>query len=129
MHNGQRRIAGLVLAGLLFGARTEAQTAAGSFAELQIDVRDTGQTIGLKFIPGTLTVTSTPVPGADIRIVTDSETLMALSTARLRGGLPDPLSDLGRGLAVQLVRRRLRVSGLPLGLRMLRRVTELLNVT
>ena len=95
----------------------------------QIDVRDTGQTIGLKFIPGTVTVTSTSVPGADIRIVTDSETLMALSTARLRGGFPDPLSDLGRGLAGQLLRRRLRVSGLPLGLRMLRRVLQLLNVT
>lgn len=39
MHNGQRRIAGLVLAGVLLGARTEAQTATESFGELQRHVR------------------------------------------------------------------------------------------
>ena len=121
-------IAGLVEANILDNPAKDRllETTRGA---AQIDVSDTGQTIGLKFVPGTLTVTSTPVPGADVRIVADSETLMALSTAQLRGGLPDPLSGLGRGLAVQLLRRRLRVSGIPFGLGMLRRVIQLLNVT
>ena len=95
----------------------------------QIHVPDTGVTIGLKFVPGVVTVCSGPVAGADVRITADSETLMALSTVGLRLGLPDLLSASGRDVGLKLARGRLRVAGLPLGLGMLRRVLALLNVT
>jgi hypothetical protein len=94
----------------------------------QITVHDAGVTIGMKFVPGILTVTSGPVPGADVHIVTDADSLMGLSTVPLRAGLPDPLTSEGRQVVVQLLTRRLRVGGRPFGLSMLRTVNRLLNV-
>lgn len=96
---------------------------------VQMDVPDAGVTIGLKFVPGTLTVTSRPVPGADLRITANSETLMGLSTVPLRFGLPDALTEEGRAVTLQFLRRKLRVRGLPLGLSMMRKVNQLLNVS
>lgn len=38
---------------------------------------DAGTTIGLKFVPDTLTITSGPVAGSDLHVSTDSATLMS----------------------------------------------------
>jgi hypothetical protein len=95
----------------------------------QIDVVDRSSTVGLKFVPGTLTVTSGPVPGADVRVTADAETLMDLSTVPLRFGLPDALTEDGRALGTKLVAGTLRVRGLPRGLPMLRRLNRLLSVS
>jgi hypothetical protein len=95
----------------------------------QLDVPDAGVTVGLKFVPGTLTVTSAAVPGADVRLVTDAATLLELSTVPLRLGLPDPLTAPGRAIVRQLVSGGIRVRGLPFGLPMLRTVTRLLSVS
>ncbi|MDP9405274.1 MAG: hypothetical protein M3O86_01545 [Actinomycetota bacterium] len=94
----------------------------------QLDVRDADVTIGLKFVPGTLTVTSVAVPGADVRITADAATVMALSTVPLRYGLPDVATPEGRAVVGKLATGQLRVAGLPLGLPLLRAVTTLLNV-
>jgi hypothetical protein len=96
---------------------------------VQLDVSDAGVTVGLKFVPGVVTVTSAAVPGADVRITADSQTLLSLSTVPLRGGLPDPTTPEGRSVAAKLASRRLRISGLPLGAGTLRRVATVLNVT
>lgn len=121
-------IAALVEANIASDPRKERllETTRGA---VQMDVLDAGVTVGLKFVPGTLTVTSGPVPGADLRITANSETLMGLSTVPLRFGLPDAFTEEGRAVALQLLRRRLRVRGLPLGLPMMRKVNQLLNVS
>jgi len=95
---------------------------------VQIDVPDAGVVIGLKFVPGALTVTSGPIAGANLRIVADSETLMSLSTVPLRMGLPDVVTPQGREVAAALFRGRLKLRGLPMGLPMLVRLSRLLNV-
>lgn len=94
----------------------------------QIEVVDAGVTIGLKFVPGTVTVTSGRVPGADLRIRADADTVMGLSSVPLRYGLPDPLTEPGRGVAAQVVRGKLQLRGLPFGLPLMRKLNRLLNV-
>lgn len=96
---------------------------------VQIDLTDAGTTIGLKFVPGTLTITSGPVAGSDLHVSTDSATLMSLSTVPLRFGVPDMTTPAGRAVGAMLVNGRLRIKGLPSGLPMMRRVNRLLSVT
>ena len=120
-------VAGLVEANIAADAdRARLLTSARGAA--QIDVPDARVTIGLKFVPGAMTVTSGPVPGADIRITTDADTLMGLSTVPLRFGLPDPLTPAGREVTRKILTGTLKVRGLPAGLGMLRMVNRLLAV-
>jgi hypothetical protein len=95
---------------------------------VQLDVPDAGVTVGLKFIPGVVTVTSTAVPGADVRIRADADTVLGLSTVPLRLGLPDLLTEEGRRVAKKLLTGRLRIGGLPLGLQKMRKLNRLLNI-
>jgi hypothetical protein len=120
-------LAGLVEANLASNP-TKARLLESARGAAQITVSDAGVTIGLKFVPGTLTVTSGPVPGADIRIATDAETLMSLSTVPLRAGLPDLLQPQGRQAAAGALTGRLKVRGLPMGLPILRLLNRVLNV-
>jgi hypothetical protein len=96
---------------------------------VQIDVPDAAVTVGLKFVPGALTVTSGAVDGADLRVRADADTLMSLSMVPLRVGLPDPLTAPGREVARKLLTGRLKVRGRSSGLRMLRTVNRLLSTT
>lgn len=100
----------------------------GARGAAQIDVPDAEVTVGLKFVPGAVTVTSAPVPGADVRIVSNAETLLGLSSVPLRLGLPDPLTSDGRAVVRDMLAGRLKVRGLPWRLGMLTRVNRLLNV-
>lgn len=122
-------IAGLVEANVAQDP-AKARVVESTRGAVQIDVADAGVTIGLKFVPGTLTVTSGVVPGADLKITANAETLMGLSTVPLRFGLPDALTESGREVTRQLLTGRLKVRGLlPFGLPMLRRLNQLLNVS
>ncbi len=120
-------IAGLLQANVT-GDADKARLLESLRGAVQLDVRDAGVTIGLKFVPGTVTVTSAAVPGADVRITADAATVMALSTVPLRYGLPDVFTPDGRAVVGKLATGELRIGGLPLGLPMLRAVTTLLNV-
>lgn len=118
----------------LLRANLHADPAKGRIVEstrgaVQIDVADAALTIGLKFVPGTVTVTSGPVPGADLHVRTDAETLVSLSTVPLRFGLPDPTTGAGRAVGAKLFTGSLKITGLPLALPMLRRLNRLLSVT
>ena len=120
-------IAGLIEAGVATDAG-RARLLASTRGAAQIDVPDAGVTVGLKFVPGALTVTSGPVPGADVRLVADADTLLGLSTVPLRFGLPDPLTAPGRAVVRGLITGGIKVRGRPLGLPLLRTVTRLLSV-
>lgn len=122
-----RMIAGLVESNV-GGDPGKARLLDDARGAVQIDVPDAGVTVGLKFVPGTVTVTSAPVPGADVRITADGQTLLGLSNVPLRLGLPDPLTREGRAVAGAVLTGRLRVRALPWRLGMLTRVNRLLNV-
>lgn len=95
---------------------------------VQIDVLDAEVTVGLRFVPGAVTVSGAPVPGADVRITSDAEALLGLSGVPLRLGLPDPLTGDGRAVARAVLKGRLRIRGLPWRLGMLTTINRLLNV-
>lgn len=94
----------------------------------ELVVRDAGVVVGLKLVPGALTVTDRPVPGADLRVVADADVLLALPSVPLVAGLPDPRAPAGRDLLGQLLRRRLRLRVRPSGLALLRALLRLLAV-
>jgi hypothetical protein len=120
-------IAGLVEANAAADAG-RARLLATTRGAVQIDVPDAGVTVGLKFVPGSLTITSGPVAGADVRVVADADTVLALSTVPLRAGLPDPLSARGREIVRKLASGGVKLRLRPAGLRMLRVVNRLLSV-
>lgn len=95
---------------------------------VQIDVPDAEVTVGLKFVPGTVTVSSAPVAGADVRITSEAETLLGLSGVPLRFGLPDPFTADGRAVVRAMLAGRLKVRALPWKLGMLTTTNRLLNV-
>lgn len=100
-------------------------------AAVQLDVTDAQVTVGLKFTPGAVVVTSGPVPGADLRISADSETMLGLSSMPMRFGLPDLSTSQGRDIAKKLATRTLRIKGIlappPRGAALLRKVSRLLS--
>lgn len=120
-------LAGLVEANAAADADC-ARLLAGTRGVVQLDVADAGVTVGLKFVPGALTVTSGPVAGADLRVTTDADALMGLSTVPLRAGLPDPFTAAGRDVLRMLATGRLRVRGRVKGLAMMRTLNRLLSV-
>lgn len=95
---------------------------------VQIDVHDAEVTVGLKFVPGAVTVSSAPVPGADVRITSTADTLLGLSSVPLRFGLPDPLTPEGRAVVRAMLAGRLKIVCLPWRLGMLTTINRLLTV-
>lgn len=120
-------IAGLIEGNLAAHADRE-RLLASRRAVAQIDVVDSGVVVGLKFVPGAVTVTDTPMPGPDLRIAAAADLVLSLTTVPLRMGLPDPATADGREVVRALLSGRLRVRGLPRALGLMRAITRLLSV-
>lgn len=120
-------VAGLIEANLDADPSRE-RLLSGRRGAVEIVVFDSGVTVGVTFVPGAVTVTDAPVPGADLRVATGADDLMALTTVPLRAGLPDPTTPAGRAVVAAMLRGRLRARGLPGGLGALRTLTRLLSV-
>jgi len=67
-------------------------------------------------------------PRAHLRLAADSATLLSLTAAPLRFGLPDPFRPEGRTVLGDLLRKRIRVGGLLLHPIRLARLSALLSV-
>jgi hypothetical protein len=106
----------------------------GDFEQLRgkvaITAVDAEVTVTLDFFGGGLLVRGGAQGGPDLTISTDSLTLLELTNAQLRMGLPDPASPSGRAVLGKLVSRKLRISGRGLVLkpRLLASLTKLLSV-
>lgn len=120
-------IAGLIEANLAADAARERLVSARR-AAVEIEVTDADVTVGITFVPGAVTVTDAPLPGADLRVAGPAEDILALTTVPLRAGLPDPATPEGRAVVAALLRRRLRVRGMVRSLGVLRALTRLLSV-
>jgi hypothetical protein len=68
------------------------------------------------------------VPDAHVRVRADSERLLAITSAPLRLGLPDPMRSEGRAVLRDLVLRRVLVRGLLRHPIRVARFTSLLSV-
>ena len=101
----------------------------GLKAKVGIWVTDIDEGVTLDFKQGALTVHNGLRPRRDITIRADAETVMGLSNLRIGLlGLPIYHDSIGRGIAVKLMRRKLRIDGLVGNLATLNTVTRIFSV-
>jgi hypothetical protein len=93
-----------------------------------LDAPDAEVTVFLRIRRDDVRVGDGDVPDADVRIRSDSERLLDLTTAPLRFGFPDPLTAEGRAIVRDLLLRRIRIRGLLRHPLRLARLTKLLSV-
>jgi hypothetical protein len=97
-------------------------------AVVVLDARDADVTVYLRIERDAVRVGDGDVPDAHLRVRSDAQRLLDLTTAPLRFGLPDPLEPEGRAIAWDLIRGRLRIHGLLTHPLRLARLTMLLSV-
>jgi hypothetical protein len=75
---------------------------------------DAGVSVRIALSPNRVAVSNGPSrPGRpQVRVRADAESLLLLSSAPLRFGMPDPFSRDGRRVLSKIVRREIRISGL-----------------
>jgi hypothetical protein len=95
-----------------------------------IDATDAEVTVTMDFLGGKLLVHDGIQGRPDLAISTDSLTLLELTSARLRMGLPDPAHPSGRAVLRKLGSGKLKIRGRGVILKplLLVRLTRLLNV-
>jgi hypothetical protein len=94
-----------------------------------IEAPDAGVGITVRIDPGGILIIDGADRRARVTIKADAAQLLALTSAPLRLGLPDPLRDEGRAVIRQLLGRRLRVRGLISHPLAVARLTMLLSVS
>ena len=109
-------------------ARDPARRACSGRSVAVLDAPDADVTVFLRIARDDVRVGDGDVPDAHVRIRTNSERLLDLTTAPLRFGLPDPSRPEGRAIVADLLRRRIRIRGLLRHPLRLARLTKLLSV-
>jgi hypothetical protein len=98
-------------------------------ARVGIWVTDIDEGVTLVFDAGRLTVYNGLEPRRTITIRAEAETVMSLSNLKIGPlGLPVYYDEVGRGVALKLVRRKLRIDGLLPNIATLNRVTRIFSV-
>lgn len=97
-------------------------------AIIEITAPDAEVSVTILIRPGRVRVRNGGAAKAHLRVRSDSETLIELSSVPLRFGLPDSMTKAGREVNAKLLRRTLRVKGLMLHPAMLSRFNRLLSV-
>jgi hypothetical protein len=98
-------------------------------ARVGIWVTDIDEGVTLVFDAGRLTVYNGLEPRRTITIRAEAETVMSLSNLKIGPlGLPVYCDEVGRGVALRLVRRKLRIDGLLPNIATLNRVTRIFSV-
>jgi hypothetical protein len=82
-------------------------------ATVALEALDAGVGAAIRLGPGRVELANEPpARRADVRIRAESRDLLALSSAPLRLGYPDPLRPQGRAVLAGILRGRVRISGL-----------------
>jgi hypothetical protein len=98
-------------------------------ARVGIWVTDIDEGVTLVFDAGRLTVYNGLEPRLTITIRAEAETVMSLSNLKIGPfGLPVYYDEVGRGVAVKLLRRKLQIDGLLPHIATLNRVTRIFSV-
>jgi hypothetical protein len=98
-------------------------------ARVGISATDIDESVTLVFDAGRLTVHNGLVPGRTITIRADSDTVMSLSNLKIGIlGMPVYFDEVGRGVAIKLVRGKLKIEGLLPNIATLNRVTRIFSV-
>jgi len=98
-------------------------------ARVGIWVTDIDEGVTLAFDAGRLTIYNGLEPERTITIRAEAETVMSLSNLKIGPlGLPVYHDEVGRGVALKLLRRKLRIDGLLPNIATLNRVTRIFSV-
>src|SRR5437868_9907777 len=98
-------------------------------ARVGIWVTDIDEGVTHEFHRGTLVVHNGLTPKRDITIRAEADTVMSLSNLKVgMFGMPVYYDEVGRGVALKLVRGRLRIEGLIGNLATLNTVTRIFSV-
>jgi len=98
-------------------------------ARVGIWVTDIDEGVTLVFDRGRLTVYNGLEPRRTITIRAEAETVMSLSNLKIGlFGMPVYYDEVGRGVAVKLMRGKLRIDGLVMNVATLNRVTRVFSV-
>lgn len=98
-------------------------------ARVGISATDIDESVTLVFDAGRLTVYNGLEPQRTITIRADSDTVMSLSNLKIGLlGLPVYYDEVGRGVALKLVRGNLKIDGLLPNIATLNRVTRIFSV-
>jgi hypothetical protein len=97
-------------------------------ATYSIAAPDVDVAISIRLAPGRITVRNGVIGNPDVQVITDSETLVGLSSVPLKFGLPDVMTKEGREVNKKLLKGRLKVKGLWLHPGKLARLNKLLSV-
>jgi hypothetical protein len=83
-------------------------------AVVELAAADAGVSVRIALSPGQVSVSNGSSRSARprVRVLADSDSLLLLSSAPLRFGLPDPLARDGRRVLAKVLRRKIRISGL-----------------
>jgi len=99
-------------------------------AVIELTAPDAGVSVTLDLSPDRVVVSNGSARGRrhHVRVRAGSDALLSLSTVPLRLGLPDPFTREGRRVLGDVLRGRIRISGLFLHPRRLARLSKLLSV-
>jgi hypothetical protein len=98
-------------------------------ARVGIWVTDIDEGVTLAFDAGRLTVYNGLAPNRTLTIRADADTVMSLSNLKIGLlGMPVYYDEVGRGVALQLLRGKLRIDGLLMNIATLNRVTRVFSV-
>jgi hypothetical protein len=98
-------------------------------ARVGIWVTDIDEGVTLAFDAGRLTVYNGLEPNRTLTIRADADTVMSLSNLKIGLlGMPVYYDKVGRGVALQLMRGKLRIDGLVTNIATLNRVTRVFSV-
>ncbi len=98
-------------------------------ARVGVWVTDIAEGVTLDFERGTLTVHNGLKGGRDITIRTDADTVMSLSNLKIgMFGMPVYFDEVGRGVALKLLRGKLKIDGLLGNIATVNSVTRILSV-
>jgi hypothetical protein len=98
-------------------------------ARVGIWVTDIDEGVTLVFDSGRLTVYNGLEPRRTITIRAEAETVMSLSNLKIGPfGVPVYYDEVGRGVALKLMRGKLRIDGMLANIQVLNRVTRIFSV-
>jgi hypothetical protein len=94
-----------------------------------IQSTDAGVTVSLRVSGDGVVLSDGGAERPDVVVRADSSALLDLAASPLLFGLPSPFAARGRGLLLDIARRRVRVGGLARHLPAVRRLTMLLSAS
>ena len=125
--NGLAAMLGGIIQGNL-AAHPERGALLSKRATFAISATDVGTAASIRLLPGVVTVRNGIIGRPNIMVEADSDTLVGMSNAPMKFGMPDVRAKEGREVIRKLLKRQLKLKGLLAHPAMIGRLNKLLAV-